>query len=90
MYVYMHVCAWVLAKSLQLCLTLCNPRTVAHQAPLSMGFPSKNAGVGCHFFLWGIFLTLGLNLRLLHWQPDIFTTEPPGKSMHTWCIKNVL
>ena len=51
MYVYMHVCAWVLAKSLQLCLTLCNPRTVAHQAPLSMGFPSKNAGVGCHFLL---------------------------------------
>ena len=65
------------------------PWTVAQQAPLSMGFPSKNAGVGCYFLLWGIFLTLGLNLHLLHWQPDIFTTEPPGESMHTWCIKNV-
>ena len=28
----------VSATSLQLCLTLCNPMDVAHQAPLSMGF----------------------------------------------------
>ena len=29
-----------------------NPRTVAHQAPLSMEyFPGKNTGVGCHFLL---------------------------------------
>ena len=40
--------------------------TVAHQAPLSMGFPGKNTGVGCHALLQGIFLTQGLNLRLLH------------------------
>ena len=26
------------AKSLQLCLTLCDPETAAHQAPLSLGF----------------------------------------------------
>ena len=32
----------------QLCATL---RTVARQAPLSMGFPGKNTGVGCHFLL---------------------------------------
>ena len=31
------------------------PWIVAHQAPLSMGFPGKNAGVGCHFLLQGIF-----------------------------------
>ena len=30
--------ACVRAKSLQSCLTLCDPWTVAHQAPLSMGF----------------------------------------------------
>ena len=29
--------------------------TVAHQVPLSMGFPSKNTGVVCHFLLQGIF-----------------------------------
>ena len=31
-----------------------------------MGFPGKNTGVSCHFLLQGIFLTQGLNLRLLH------------------------
>ena len=54
-------------------LLFVTPWTVAHQAPLSMGFPSKNTGVGCHFFLQGIFLTQGLNshlLYLLHWQVD--------------------
>ena len=43
--------------------------TVAHQAPLSMGFPGKNTGEGCHFLLQGTVLTQGSNLglsRLLH------------------------
>ena len=47
--------------------------TVAHQAPLSMRFPSKNTGMGCHFLLQGSVLIQGLNLRLLrllHWQAD--------------------
>ena len=37
------------AKSLQPCLTLCNPRTVAHQAPLSMGFSRQEywSGLPC-------------------------------------------
>ena len=33
-------------------------------------FPSKNARVGCHFLLQGIFLTQGSNLCLLHLQAD--------------------
>ena len=28
--------------------------SIAHQAPLSTGFSSKNTGVGCHFLLQGI------------------------------------
>ena len=32
--------------------------------------PGKNAGVGCHPLLQGIFPTRGSNLRLLHWQAD--------------------
>ena len=32
-------------------------QTVAHQASLCVGFPSKNMGVGCHFLLQGIFPT---------------------------------
>ena len=34
-------------------------------------FPGQNTGMGCHFLLWGIFLTQGSNLhllRLLHLQ----------------------
>ena len=47
--------------------------TVAHQAPLSMGFPGKNNGAGCHALLQGSFPTQGQNLHLLcllHWQVD--------------------
>ena len=44
------------------------PRTVAYQAPPSMEFPGKSTGVGCHFFLQGIFPTQGLNPGILHWQ----------------------
>ena len=36
----MHVCVYV-CKCAQLCLTLCNPLDIAHQAPLSMGFPRQ-------------------------------------------------
>ena len=35
--------------------------------------PGKNTGLGCHFFLQGIFLAQGSNpclLCLLHWQKD--------------------
>ena len=32
-----------------LCPTLATPLTVAHQAPLSMGFSRQPTGVGCHF-----------------------------------------
>ena len=55
------------------------PWTTAHQAPCPWDFPGKNTGVGCHFLLQGIFPTQGLNLCLLHWQADTFTTAPPGK-----------
>ena len=48
-------------KSLQSCLTLCDSVDyIAHQAPLSMGFSSKNTGVGCHFLPQESFLTLGI------------------------------
>ena len=33
-------------KSLQLCLTLCNPLIIAHQAPLSMGFSRQENWCG--------------------------------------------
>ena len=38
------------------CVWICEtPWTVAHQAPLSLGLPSKNTEVSCHFLLQGVF-----------------------------------
>ena len=88
---YIKVDVWVLfwvisgvlfkdcAQSLSHVRLFTTPWNVAHQAPLSMGFPGKNnTRMGCHFFLQRIFLTQGLNLCLLLWQEDFFfTTEPP-------------
>ena len=46
------------------------PWTVAHQVPLSMGFPRKEYWSGLPFpSIQGIFLTLGSNPHL-HWQAD--------------------
>ena len=47
------------------------PWTVALQATLTTGFPGKNTGVGCHFFLQWIFPAQRWNLHLwcfLRWQ----------------------
>ena len=52
--------------------------TVTRQAPLSMGFPGKDTGVGCHFLLQGILLTQGSNC-ISSFAGGFFTTEPPGK-----------
>ena len=41
------------------------PWTMAHQAPLSMGFSRQDTGVGCQALLQGIFLTQGSNSHLL-------------------------
>ena len=57
------------------------PWTVAHQAPLFMGFSQwdywvgKNTGVGSYFLLQGIFLTQGSNPPLLCMSPaeEFFT-----------------
>ena len=58
------------------------PRTVALQAPLSMGFSRQGYWSGCHALLQGIFLTQGSNpplLRLLQWQGVFLALVPPGK-----------
>ena len=46
------------------------PQTVASQAPVSMGFPGKNTGVGCHFLLQGDLPDAGIKPHLMHWQVD--------------------
>ena len=44
----------LVAKS---CPSLAIPQTVARQAALTMAFPGRKTGVGCHSLLQGIFLT---------------------------------
>ena len=55
-------CTLSLFSRVQLCAT---PWTAACQAPLSVGSPGKNTGVGCHALLQGIFPAQGSNPRLL-------------------------
>ena len=52
--------------------------TVAHQAPLSMGFSGKNIGVDCPSLLKGIFPTQGSNLSLLNWQVNSLPLSHQG------------
>ena len=49
----------LLFSHVRLFVTPCSflPNPVIHQAPLSMGFPGKSTGVGCHFLPQGIFPT---------------------------------
>ena len=74
------VCACEVTKP---CLTLWDPWTVAHQAPLSMDSSGKNTGVGCHALLQEIFPIQRSNLhllRLLHCRQILYrwaTREAP-------------
>ena len=52
------------AKLLRSRLTLCDPWTVALQAPLSMGLSRQEYWSGCHALLQEVFLTQGSSLHL--------------------------
>ena len=54
------------------------PWTVAHQALLSMGFSSKNTGVGSHSLLQDL-PNPGLEPRTSALQANSLQSEPPGK-----------
>ena len=72
----------VCAKSLQLCLTLCNSMDYPPGSSVHGIFLDRNTGEGCHFLLQGIFRTQVWNphlLHLLHWQAGSLTLAPPGK-----------
>ena len=63
--------------------------TIAHQAPLSMGFSRQEHWSGLPLPPPGIFLTQGLNLRLsclLHWQVDSLPLLLPGKPRVATCF----
>ena len=66
--------------------TLAIPRTIARQAPLSMGFSQKEYWSGLPFPLPGDLPNLGIK-PVSPTTPVLsggfFTTEPPGKPIHT-------
>ena len=70
----------------QSCPLFATAWTVAYQAPLSMGSPGKNIGVGCNFLLQGIFLTQGSNPHLLHWQADSSPLSHRGNPLASFSI----
>ena len=60
--------------------------TVAHQAPLSMGFYRQEYWSRLHFLLQGIFLTQGLNPHLLCFAGGFFTHWAIAKWNLLLCI----
>ena len=70
------------AKSLQSCLTLCEPMDSSLLGSSVHGdYTGKNTGVGCEALLQEIFPTEGSNLHLLcllHWQASSLPLAPPG------------
>ena len=72
--------AAAVAKSLQSCLTLCDPIDGSPQGykPHPWGSPGKNTGVGCHFLLQGIFPLPGIEPGSPALQANSLPTEPPG------------
>ena len=71
------------AKSLQLWSILCNPKDHSPPGSCPWDSPGKNTGVGFHALLQGIFLTQGLNPRLLEGQAGSLPLAPPGKSLYS-------
>ena len=72
-----YVCVCVLSR-VRLFAT---PRTVAHQAPLSMGFPRQEYWSGLRFPPPGDLPNPGIEPASPALAGRFFTTEPPGKTM---------
>ena len=71
------------------CLTLCDPWTVLHQAPLSMEFSRQKYGVGSYSLLQRIFPTQGLKLGLRHYRGILYFLGHEGSPKPTWLTLNL-
>ena len=67
----------------QSCLTLCNPWTVAHQSPRSMGFSRQEYWSGLPFPSPGDVPDPGIEARSPTLQADALTSASPGKPLNT-------
>ena len=71
--------AWKLVKSLSCVQLFETPWTVAHQAPLSMGFSRQEYWSGLPFPSPGDLPDPGIEPRSPTLEADALTSEPPGK-----------
>ena len=70
------------AKSLQLCLTLCNPMDCSLPGSLCpWNSPGQNTGVGCHSLLQGIFPTQGSNPGFPHCRQILYHLSHQGSPL---------
>ena len=72
------------AKSLQSCLTFCDPMDLAYRAPMSMGFSKQEYWSRLPCPLPGYPPDPGIkpvSLISLALAGGLFTTEPPGKAL---------
>ena len=79
---FLHICSCIHTKSLQSCLTLCDPMDYSLQAPLSMGFCRQEYWSGLPRPPPGDLPNPGIkptSLASLAFQADSLPTEPPGK-----------
>ena len=67
--------------SLSLVQLFTTPRTVAHQVPLSTGFPRREHWSGQPFPASGALPDPGIELGSPDLQEDSLPAEPPGKSL---------
>ena len=74
------MCVCVLCLVAQSCPTLCSPRTVARQAPLSMGFSRQEYWSGLLCPPPGDLPNPGIEPRFPALQADSLPPEPPGKT----------
>ena len=66
----------------QSCPTLCDLWTIAHQAPLSMGFSRQEYWCGLPFPSPGDLPDPGIEPRSPTMQADALTSAPPGKPLN--------
>ena len=69
--------------------TLCDPWTVAHQAPLSLGSPRQDYWSGLPFPSPWDLPNPGIELVSPALSGEFFTTEPPGKPRLTFQFSSV-
>ena len=72
-------------KSLSCVWLFATPWTITYQAPLSMNFPGRNTGVGCHFLLQRIFPTQGSNPGLPHCRQTLYHLS--YRALSPWTLR---